>query len=80
MIHVTGTPFTGYGLEFKRNYDIEKTNRHTRLFHIADVEDEHLDETKLAASASAKDATSLDTTGSTIDIIPRNVIEREAKR
>lgn len=43
MIHVTGTPFTGFGLEFKGNYDVVKTNRYTRLFPIADVDVEHLE-------------------------------------
>lgn len=42
VINVTGSPFTGFGLEFKRNYDLEKTRRSYELTALATVQDEHI--------------------------------------
>jgi hypothetical protein len=32
LIQVLGTPFTGYGLEFKRNYNLASSLRNSRKF------------------------------------------------
>ncbi|KAI9679789.1 MAG: hypothetical protein M1817_004803 [Caeruleum heppii] len=39
VIHVVGTPFTGYGLEFKREYDYIVTKRKYRVIPLAMVDD-----------------------------------------
>jgi hypothetical protein len=41
-----GTPFTGYGLEFKRNYNIEKTNRKMKIIELGQVDDQHVQDAK----------------------------------
>lgn len=37
--HVIGSPFTGYMLEFKRNYDLDETGRPSEKTLLATVDD-----------------------------------------
>lgn len=64
VIHVVGSPFTGYGLEFRRNYDLTENGRHWRQFHLATVDDEHVEEWII---------TNGDTRSPTIDLTPAYV-------
>lgn len=42
VIHVVGSPFTGYKLEFKRNYDTTKTNRPFQKIPLGQVSNNHI--------------------------------------
>ncbi|KAK2753171.1 hypothetical protein FQN54_007997 [Arachnomyces sp. PD_36] len=65
-IHVIGSPFTGYKLEFKRNYDLEKTGRPNRKTLLATVDDEYVVDTDRDGGIS-------------IDTEAHDVIETKAK-
>ena len=45
MIHVTGTTATGFWLEFKRNYDLERTDRRHQLIPLAEVDERYVTDT-----------------------------------
>lgn len=63
-IHVVGSAFTGYGLEFTRSHSLEMTQRLTRLILLASIDDMHVK----------------DTPGSVPDVIPVDTLEVEAKK
>jgi hypothetical protein len=42
LIHVVGSPMTGYSLEFKRQYNLEATNRRHDTVTIAQVPAQHV--------------------------------------
>jgi hypothetical protein len=67
VIHVTGSPFTGFGLEFKRNYDLDKTKRSYVITVLATVHDEHITDVPGDGKAS-------------IDITAYDTLEMEAKK
>ena len=45
MIHVTGNTATGFWLEFKRNYDLERTDRRHQLIPLAQVDERYVTDT-----------------------------------
>ena len=45
MIHVTGTTATGFWLEFKRNYDLERTDRRHQLIPLAEIDERYVTNT-----------------------------------
>lgn len=65
-IHVVGSAFTGYKLEFKRNYDLDKTGRPNEKTLLATVDDKYVRDTEGDGGIS-------------IDTDPRDVIETKAK-
>ena len=65
-IHVTGTPFTGHGLEFKRNYDLATRGRKHRLHLLAEVDEEFVQD----IPGDGKFV---------IGVTPRDVLERKTK-
>ncbi|KAH6665751.1 hypothetical protein B0J14DRAFT_605808 [Halenospora varia] len=67
LIQVLGTPFTGYGLEFKRNYDLDTIAEKFQKYSLGDVEDGFVEDV-------VGDGTS------SIDNVARDAIEKEAKR
>ncbi|CZS98073.1 hypothetical protein WAI453_011896 [Rhynchosporium graminicola] len=67
VIHVTGTPFTGYGLEFKRGYESALTRRVYHRIPLALVKEEHIQDV-------------LQTRPDEVDINPRDALEVEAKK
>ncbi|KAF2494217.1 hypothetical protein BU16DRAFT_528356 [Lophium mytilinum] len=70
VIEVVGTPYTGYGLQFKRNYSIDTETRRHQLLQIGEVDAEHVED--------------MDGAGETekvmLDIDARDALEREAKK
>lgn len=68
VIHVTGTPFTGYGLEFKRNYDLSETGRAWRKYALATLDEKYV-ETSVHGDGKF-----------CIDVTPQDVLEAEAKK
>ncbi|WEW58120.1 hypothetical protein PRK78_003587 [Emydomyces testavorans] len=72
VIHVTGTPFTGFGLEFKRNYNLASTGRGWKKYLLAIIDDKHV---------NIKRANDDDDGGKfSIDITPRDELEKQALR
>jgi hypothetical protein len=69
LIQVLGTPFTGYGLEFKRNYDTSIITERFSQHLLGEINNEFV--------ASKDDIANLNPS---IDIKPRNEIEKVAKR
>jgi hypothetical protein len=70
LIQVLGTPFTGYGLEFKRNYNISLITEKLEKLSLGEVAEKWVQ----ADDDEAGD-------GKTItDVTPRDEIERLAKR
>lgn len=66
VIQVTGTPFTGYGLEFKRNYDLSTEERAFRKLPLAMVDEKYINDVQPA--------------GQTSDVTPQDALEKEAKK
>lgn len=66
IIHVVGSPFTGFGLEFKRNYDLATTKRGYEKTPLANVNDD-------AVVDNPGDQKSTDVTA-------RDTLESEAKK
>src|SRR6266480_6414785 len=60
VIHVVGTPFTGYGLEFKRNYDVIETSRKYYQLPLAMADGKHVQDYQ-GGTAQSKDITPLNT-------------------
>jgi hypothetical protein len=60
-------PFTGFGLEFKRNYDLTKTKRRHEALELAEVDDQHVVDVPGDGRA-------------TIDINPHDTLETEARK
>lgn len=71
VIHVTGTPFTGYGLEFKRNYDLASTGRGWKKYLLAVIDDRHVSVTEASGDDDGKFS---------VDVTPRDELERQALR
>jgi hypothetical protein len=46
VIHAVGTPFTGYNVQFKRNYNVEATNRQVQQFFLTTVGDQIVQDMK----------------------------------
>ncbi|CAG8960237.1 hypothetical protein HYFRA_00012756 [Hymenoscyphus fraxineus] len=69
LIQVLGTPFTGYGLEFKRNYDLSAVREKFNKNLLGQVDE------KLVVFNTVGD----DGTPST-DMKPRNEVEKLSKR
>lgn len=67
VIQAVGTPYTGYGLEFKRNYDLDQETRKFQKIFIADVADDQVGD-KLGDSKV------------TSDVDAQDVLEKEAKK
>ncbi|KAH7407336.1 hypothetical protein BKA64DRAFT_412750 [Cadophora sp. MPI-SDFR-AT-0126] len=67
VIQVVGTPFTGYGLEFKRGYDCSVTRRAYHKMPLALVKEEHIQD--VAATRPNE-----------VDVTPRDALETEAKK
>ncbi|KAL1879546.1 hypothetical protein Plec18167_004003 [Paecilomyces lecythidis] len=42
IIHVISSPFTGYGLEIKRNYDLSRTSRKYTKMVLGQVDNSHI--------------------------------------
>ncbi|KAE8386915.1 hypothetical protein BDV23DRAFT_133270 [Aspergillus alliaceus] len=59
LIHVTGTPATGFFLEFKRNYDLSVTQRKHQIVPLAQVNDQYVADTvgngQTSADTTARD-------------------------
>ncbi|TVY64166.1 hypothetical protein LSUE1_G008407 [Lachnellula suecica] len=64
LIQVLGTPFTGYGLEFKRGYDLESVREKFQKHVLGDIEERWV----------------ADADGNGVDIQPRDEVEKWAKR
>ena len=67
IIHAVGTPFTGYGLVFKRNYDLDTEDRRYSIIPLCEISDEYV----------------LDTPGDgklSEDVNPQDKLEVEAKK
>ncbi|TVY34111.1 hypothetical protein LOCC1_G007789 [Lachnellula occidentalis] len=64
LIQVLGTPFTGYGLEFKRGYKLDEVKEKFSTFVLGEVEGKHVGEGD----------------GEGTDILARDEVEREAKK
>ncbi|KAF2787172.1 hypothetical protein K505DRAFT_329848 [Melanomma pulvis-pyrius CBS 109.77] len=62
-----GTPFTGYSLRFRRNYNLDDEPRKFTLVAIADVEDSLVEDTQGDGKVSE-------------DVEPMDRLEHEAKR
>ncbi|KAF2998850.1 hypothetical protein E8E13_003352 [Curvularia kusanoi] len=69
VIQVIGSPFTGFGLELKRNYNVKNTGRGHELIPLATINDEHI-----------TDVIGEDPEKETRDITAHDVLEKEAKR
>lgn len=65
-IHVVGSPFRGYTLEFKRNYDPSKTNRKVELTPLGLVQDDCVVNVNEGGTLS-------------LDTIAQDTLEMEAK-
>ena len=66
LIQVLGTPFTGYGLEFKRGYKLDDVKEKFRSFLLGDVEGKYVGDGDEEESGT--------------DVQARDEVEREAKR
>jgi hypothetical protein len=64
LIQVLGTPFTGYGLEFKRGCNLEDVKEKFQKFFVGEVAGKYVG----------------DGEGTGTDVTPRDEVEREAKR
>jgi hypothetical protein len=69
LIQVLGTPFTGYGLEFKRNYNTSTISEKFTQRLLGEID--------LEFAAHEED---VETASTSIDVNPRNEIEKIAKR
>jgi Family of unknown function (DUF6540) len=67
LIQVLGTPFTGYGLEFKRNYNLSAITEKFEKVLLGEVDENWVEN----EAADSKTST---------DVNPRDEIERLAKR
>ncbi|GAB7356534.1 hypothetical protein MBLNU459_g7277t2 [Dothideomycetes sp. NU459] len=66
IIDVVGSPYTGFGLRFKRGYDLASTDRVNTVIELAEVADGNV--VDVVGSATREDVTAHDT------------LEREASR
>lgn len=64
LIQVLGTPFTGYGLEFKQGYKLNDVKENFSTFVLGEVDGKHVGEGD----------------GEGTDILARDEVEREAKK
>lgn len=67
VIHAVGTPFTGFGVEFKRNYDYATTGRRVEAMPLGEVSDDDVVDVRGDGALS-------------IDITVHDRLEREARR
>ncbi|KAF4633776.1 hypothetical protein G7Y89_g4339 [Cudoniella acicularis] len=67
LIQVVGTPFTGFGLEFRRNYDLTILIEKYQLHLLGEMEDRHVEDVIGDGRPG-------------IDITPHDDVEKEAKR
>jgi hypothetical protein len=67
VIHVFGSHFTGFGLVYKRHYDLEETKRKFAITALATVHDEHITDFP-------------DDSNMTTDIAAYDTLEKEAKK
>jgi len=69
VIQVTGNPFMGFTLEFKRNYDIENESRAHHMLPLALIDDKHIGDSTIDGNG-----------GSSTDSNARDKLESEAKK
>jgi hypothetical protein len=67
IIHVVGTPFSGFGLEFKRNYKLDKTKRKFRRISLGEVDDKYVKDVEGDGNVSQ-------------DVESHDILEQKAKQ
>jgi hypothetical protein len=60
IIHAVGTPFTGYALVFKRNYNLETEERKVQSLWLCDVADEYVVDTPGDGGRMVEDVDAVD--------------------
>jgi len=68
VIQVTGNPFMGFTLDFKRNYDIENDSRAHHMLTLALIDDKHISDGAIYGDG-----------GSSTDSNALDILEAEAK-
>ncbi|KAF2815587.1 uncharacterized protein BDZ99DRAFT_484552 [Mytilinidion resinicola] len=68
MLHVSGSPATGFFLEFKRNYDFRSTNRRYQVLPLAQVHDQYVVDTP--GDTLITETTARDRVESTATVVP----------
>ncbi|KAF2874863.1 hypothetical protein BDV95DRAFT_301020 [Massariosphaeria phaeospora] len=71
-----GTPFTGYGLRFRRNYSLDDETRRFSVVWVVDVEEGLVEDMRVYGEGEGENGRK----GVTEDVEPRDRLEREAKR